>query len=252
MPETLSRRKVQSEIFGDPPGGLAFVQRVEVQALDSFLDQFSALFGGILGPRSSEGFGVVGQSMQSLLKFSRELHSSGKFGDSEHPRGAGYWHDAGDHGDCDACKFTTIAKIQKGVVVEKELSADIVSSFIDLPLEMVHFRDAVLRLGMSLRKTSNSDSESPGGVRTPLIEVPDECDQIGSIGECVLRAVVFGHASRGVASQGEDGANPGLRILIKHGLDLLTIMADAGEVWHRGNRSLLNDPGHEALSEFPR
>ncbi len=103
----------------------------------------------------------------------------------------GNGHNAGDDGHGDTGEQAALAKIVKITIVEKELRADVVGTFIDFGLEIIHFQQSIRGSGMSFREACDTDTE-PSFVRmqAPLVELANVAYQIGSLRKGILRTIV--------------------------------------------------------------
>ena len=169
------------------------------------------------------------------------------------PLGGGDGHDAGDDGDVDSGKSASISKVQKIVVIEKELCADVVGTGIHLRLEVIHFQKAIRCIGMSFGKSCHTDTKPAWvGVFSRCVKFLDMPHEVGGVLESISSPVVARDIFRWVAPECEKVADTSGGVFFQSGCDFLRAMRYASEVGNgRGGGGFL-DADHEVMGEFAR
>ena len=231
---------VQPQAQENLPGSVRVIEGIEMDAAYAVVEKVAALLGSPVDADATHRFRVILATLDGTQQGGREACTGCQVGHAFHAFNRGDGHDAGNDRYFDAGQFTSLAKIVEVAVVEKQLGADVVGTFIDLGLEIVHLQQAVGCCGMPLGKTGYADTETASIRMKPLVvELADETYQIGGVGKSVLGPIVMRDIGRGIAGQSQDIADAGFRITLEDLTNFLLGAADAGEVRRRIEGAML-------------
>ena len=103
---------------------------------------------------------VLARAVERLEQFCGEMSTRCKLGHAADTFGGGDGHNSCNDGDVDPGQTAAVTEIKKVMVVKKELGADIVGTLVHLGLEVIHFKQAVGSVRVSLWKGSHANSKS--------------------------------------------------------------------------------------------
>ena len=141
-------------------------------------------------------------------------------------------HDSSHNRQFDPSKFAPRAPIMERVVVEEQLGNDVVRARVGLGLEVIELHDRVGRLGVSFREAGHADSESAPIVHPkPLALALDEANEIGRVTE--VSECQDARPTWRIAAQRQDIAHAVGGVELEDRVDLVTSVAEAGQVRNR-------------------
>jgi len=240
----------EAEALADFARGGGLVERVEMDAGDAVVEEVGALLGGVVEADFADGFGGAVGALEGFEELGGEAAAAGEFGHAFHRAEAGDGHDAGDDGGGDSGEGATVAEVVEIVVVEEKLGADVVGTGVYFGFEVLHFKEAVGRGGVTFGKAGDANAEAAGiGMAAEFF---DEGDEGGGLGKNVARVVVIGLVAWRVTAEGEDVADPGGGVAFEDGGDFGFVVADASEVGNGVERGGGFEPEDEVVGEFAR
>ncbi len=123
------------------------------------------------------------------------------------------------------------------MIVKEELGADVVSTFIQLGFEVVELPDSIGGFGVTFAEACDANGQFVGQI---LLVLPctDESDEVGCVFETLLARVGIA-AFGGIASQGEEGACPCLRVGLQSLLNFCFAVTRAGKMGYGGDATVL-------------
>lgn len=202
-----------------------------MQARYALVDQALALLNGIVDSGLANSGLVISGGTEGTQELGGKSASRCQVGHSVHPRKGGDGHNSCHDGQVDSGEVATVPVIKEVVIVEKELSADVVGACVGLRLEMVHLCQAILCRRMSLWKPGHPDLKGMGVVL-------QKTNQIDGVFEMVLLAIVVGLIAGRVSPEGQNGPDVVARVLVQDFRHFSLGMTDAGKMGNGGDTSL--------------
>ncbi len=223
-----------------------------MDAVDTGIEEACTLFGGVLDADTLHGLPIVAGTVERTQQPGGEVRTGRQFGHPPDAFGRGDGHDARDDRKVDAREAAPVAEVEEIMIIKKELCANIVGSFIHLRLEVVHFEQAVGRVRVTFGKACDANAKPPWvGMFARFIELTDVPNEVGGVGEGVLRPVIVTGTGGGVASEGEDVADPNGGVAFECGGDFLRAMIHTREVGDGRGRGRFLDADDEVVGQFP-
>ncbi len=129
----------QSDPFTDPQHGVRLVEGIEMQACHAVIEQIRTLRRRMMDADLADRFWVRTRSLERLEQLGRETRAARQHRHPFHHAKAGDRQDTSDDRHADSSQFAASSEVVEIMVVQKQLSADVVRPRIHFGLEVVHF-----------------------------------------------------------------------------------------------------------------